>query len=457
MKIKSSPALPILCMLFMTTAVATARAQDRKFGSYDRDRGREILKIIKEDLEGNYYDPRFHGMNIEERFKLAKEKINSATSNGQIFSIIAQVLIELNDSHTFFIPPDRVVDTDYGWEMQMIGSKCYVVDVTPGSDAEAKGVKVGDEVWSLDGYEPTRENLWKIKYSYYTLKPRAGMRLVLRTPRGQEHEVEIAARIIKGRERALLAGQAKLQDASRFHEIGTDVIIWKLPTFETDAKQIDDAMKRIQPFKALILDLRGNTGGYEEMLLRLLGYFFDREVKVGEMKRRKGNKPMVAKVRKEGVYSGRLLVLIDSDSASASELFARVIQVEKRGRIIGDQSAGAVMRARIYDEADVTGGGFVDEEDVNIKFTPFAVSITDADLVMSDGGSLERVGVRPDEIMIPTATDLASQCDPVLSRAVASLNASLSACEAGALFPVVRLKAETKTDKKGKDKKKTEP
>src|SRR5882672_9529890 len=165
--------LSILISLVVVTAATLpleAQQAQQAIKSADRDRGREILKIIKEDLEQNYYDPKFHGMDLDARFKTAREKINTATSNGQIFSIIAQVLTELNDSHTFFLPPNRVVDTDYGWEMQMIGDRCYVVDVTPGSDAQMKDVKVGDEVWSIDGFQPTRENLWKIRYSYYTLK-----------------------------------------------------------------------------------------------------------------------------------------------------------------------------------------------------------------------------------------------------------------------------------------------
>lgn len=444
----------LISLTLITAASVPLQAQQTTKGG-DRDRGREILKIIKEDLEQNYYDPKFHGIDLDERFKAAKEKINSATSNGQIFSIIAQVLNELNDSHTFFLPPSRVVDTDYGWEMQMIGDRCYVVDVTSGSDAQAKGVKVGDEVWSIDGFQPTRENLWKIRYSYYTLKPRAGMRLVLHDVGGNEREVNVMARVVKGQERFLLAGERKLLDASRFHEIKDKLIVWKLPTFEVDPKEIDDVMRRVMPFGALVIDLRGNSGGYEETLLRLSGYFFDHDLKLADAKRRKGVKPMVAKTRGASVYKGQLVVLVDSGSASASEVFARVVQLEKRGTIMGDRSAGAVMRARVYGEADVIGY-FGDEND-NIKITPFGVSITDADLIMADGKSLEGSGVTPHESILPQGSDLAARRDPVLSRAAESLGIKLEPEQAGALFPVLHLKLddeERDKNAKEKDKKK---
>jgi hypothetical protein len=68
-------------------------------------------------------------------------RITSRIPIGQMLGTIAQVLIELEDSHTVFLPPSRAYTTDYGWTMQMIGDRCFVSSVDKGSDAEAKRSK----------------------------------------------------------------------------------------------------------------------------------------------------------------------------------------------------------------------------------------------------------------------------------------------------------------------------
>ncbi len=102
-------------------------------------------------------------------------------------------------------------------------------------------------------------------------------------------------------------------------------------------------MKQVGGHKKMILDLRGNGGGYLKALAHLTGYFFDRDIKIGDEKLRDKTQELVAKSQKEKVYQGELIVLVDSDSASASEMFSGMIQLEKRGKIVGDVTAGAVM------------------------------------------------------------------------------------------------------------------
>ena len=117
-------------------------------------------------------------------------------------------------------------------------------------------------------------------------------------------------------------------------------------------------------------------------------------------------KPQIAKTSGKDTFTGKVVVLIDSKSGSAAELFARLMQIEKRGVVIGDVSAGVVMQSRSYAQRWESTPSYL-----------YGASITNADVIMTDGKSLEHVGVIPDELLIPTAEDMAANRDPVLARA----------------------------------------
>jgi C-terminal processing protease CtpA/Prc len=134
--------------------------------------------------------------------------------------------------------------------------------------------------------------------------------------------------------------------------------------------------------------------------------------------------PIIAKKRGSDPFAGKVVVLIDSQSGSAAELFARVLQIEKRGTVIGDRSAGAVMRSIGHPHRLGTD-----------TVIPFSIGITDADVIMIDGKSLERAGVTPDEIKLPTAMDMAAGRDPVLAYAISWLGGTITPEKAAALFP----------------------
>jgi carboxyl-terminal processing protease len=177
--------------------------------------------------------------------------------------------------------------------------------------------------------------------------------------------------------------------------------------------------------KALILDLRGNEGGYVSTLERFAGYFFDSNIKIADRRGRKESEPMMVRSQKEKGFKGQLIVLIDGGSASAAEVFARLVQLEKRGTVIGDRSSGSVMESKFHRlQVGV------------VKGLTFGISATEADVIMADGKSLEHIGVTPDELLLPTAQDLSLNYDPVMARAASLVSLNLDPKRAGELFPV---------------------
>src|SRR5688572_2509607 len=106
----------------------------QSISSQDRDRGLIMLKTARDEIRKNYYDASFRGIDLDARTKLAEERIKQAKSNSEVFGIIAQVLLDFNDSHTVFLPPRRAARVEYGWQMQTFGDNCYVIAVKPKSE-----------------------------------------------------------------------------------------------------------------------------------------------------------------------------------------------------------------------------------------------------------------------------------------------------------------------------------
>ncbi len=420
----------VLILYFMLGSVVYA--QEDKLQSGDVERARSMLSDVDDAIKNHYYDAKFNGVDLQARYKDALAKINTAKSFNQMLGIIAWFMDGLNDSHVFFVPPEHAFKLDYGWRVQMIGEKCFVTEVRPGSDAEKQNLKEGDQVLAINGMTPTRDALHKILYAYNVLRPQPGIQLVVQSPGGPQKTLNIKA-LIKPTRRQI-TNYSEYMDEVRDYERSAviykrrsahleDIMIWKLPDFVMAEKGADNMVDEARLSKTLILDLRGNPGGSAEAVDRMVANFFDHEVKVGDYVGRK-KIDLRPTVRGRDRFQGKLIVLIDSQSSSAAEIFARVMQLEKRATVIGDRSAGAVMVAKDFPMSS------------GLDHTIFyGASVTVAQMLMKDGSCLEHVGVQPDELVVPTGTDLAVHRDPVLAHAVELAGGKITPEDAYKLFP----------------------
>lgn len=130
-----------------------------------------MLQDVTDDVKKHYYDSNLHGVDWNAKVREAKEKIDKAESLNRALTAVAVVLDSLKDSHTVFVPPWRPYVHDYGFQMLMTGDHCYVTRVRPGSDAEAKGLRAGDEIVDLNGYAPTRDDISRMEYMFWVLRP----------------------------------------------------------------------------------------------------------------------------------------------------------------------------------------------------------------------------------------------------------------------------------------------
>lgn len=431
---KAKLASSLLFVLLATTAWGQTITE------MQRDTALGMLNQIALDVKKHYYDPSFHGLDWDSKVLETKQKVEKADSYGRALAEIESLLESLKDSHTFLLPPQPVgYHFDYGWRSQPIGDVCYVTHVRPGGDAGAKGLRAGDQLLAIDGFATNRTNFSEVEYFFSTLSPQRALRLGLRDNGGKERTIEVATHIaengefIKGVTHSLGGpdpfDRARRREAlrqevnPRIVEISDDLMILKLPVFFLSDAKIDAIVNKARRHKSLIVDLRENGGGAVEVLQQLVGRMFVNRVKIGDRVGRDGRSPIDGKAQGNR-FEGRVIVLVDSRSASASELFARVVQIEKRGSVIGDVTAGKVMESKFYPYLPHAGA-----------IATYGLYVTEADIVMTDGKRLEHTGVMPDEIVLPTAADLARGDDPVLARAAALAGVQLTPGDAGKLLP----------------------
>ena len=221
--------------------------------------------------------------------------------------------------------------------------------------------------------------------------------------------------------------EAAVRKPTQFYRpLGDGVLLWRMPHFyHGDELAIDEMMTLAKKHSAVILDLRNNPGGSAATLSYLVGGFFDREVLLGVQRTRAGESRLTTRVRDRDPYRGLLVILVilvNSGSASASEVSTRAMQLEGRAIVVGDRTMGAVVVSR-YLPHEVGFG----------RRVQYGAMISIRDMVMSDGNRLEGVGVVPDHVVLPSGADLAAKRDPQLARALELVGVKMDPATAGAL------------------------
>jgi len=426
-------AAPMLAAAVLAGAPPGAAAQGVSDG--ERARASQMLDLLKEQLRKHYYDSTFGGRDLDRLGYQAQRWIDTATSTPSLLGALAQFMQELHDSHTRFIPPALTTQVDYGFEWRAIGDDCFVSEVRKGSDAQAQGLQVGDKLLAMDGIRPTRDNAGTLYYVYYSLSPRAGMRVLAEAPDGAKRSLMLEAKVTRRLARLdlndleqwryfrdFIAGSGRLE-----HRFVTrdSVALWTFTNFGYKDGRLDRYMGDARKYPWLILDLRGNGGGAVEGITRLLGHFFDKPFEVMEQQFRDSTVKHTVEPRgRDGPYAGQIIVLTDAESASASEVTARVLQQHRGATVVGDRTMGAVVASRVHGMT-AGGGGMV---------VPFWATISGYAIRMTDGKELEGVGVMPNVAALPTGRDLAAGTDPVMQFALELAGVKVTAAEAALIW-----------------------
>lgn len=448
-KIQPLHIISLILLILLSGNVSELTAQENKKkpnltmkAQEAREYSLQYLDSMEKILKERYYDPKFRGIDIKTRIEAAKARVKTLEYNWQMYRVLVQVLMDFNDSHTYLLLPPRTDHFQYGFGVQMIGDECFITSVKTDSDARKQGIEVGDQIILLGKFKPNRRDLWKMMYVLYKLDPADTLDLKIRKPDGTEKDLTVKAKTTSDsqfRAEQEKRREKKKEVSFKCQELSSEAIACKLYSFIVEKNDIDKMMKQAAKYPKFILDLRGNGGGYVNIEQYLVSHFFKTEIKIADLITRKKTETTLTKPVGERQYKGEVAVLIDSDSASAAEMTARVLQLEQRAKIYGDVSSGSVMTS-IQVPFEVIGG-FADYVNMNV-----GMSVTIADVVMRDGSRLENTGVIPDELLLPSGIALAKKTDPVLAYAALNFGAKISPEEAGALYFMIEKDENGETD-----------
>lgn len=258
-----------------------------------------------------------------------------------------------------------------GVELRTHADHLEIVSVIPGGPASIGNIAKGDRIIAVDkhgvtqtGSEKAADLLRGVEGSYVAITvERDGMKT--QSVRLQRRRVEIPS-----------VDDVKIIDPQN----GTAYV--RLTNFQkTTARDFDAALWKLHRagMRSLIVDVRGNPGG----LLSASVEVADRFVGSGVIVSTRGRNPLEDYTHRAEVaktWRMPLVVLIDENSASASEIFAAAIRDHQRGAIVGRPSYGKGSVQGIF-PLNVSGGG---------------VRLTTAKFYSPNGTPINQIGVKPD-------------------------------------------------------------
>ena len=269
---------------------------------------------------------------------------------------IEALLAEL-DPHSTYIPPVDLAHVNedmegnfegVGIEFNIQQDTIMVMTVISGGPAEKAGVMPGDRIVAIDG-----ENVAGVKIG------NDGVMKRLRGKRGSKVKVGIARQGVKDPvEIEIKRGKIPIYSVDAAFMLNKETGYIKISRFSANTHdEFVEAREKLsaEGMKKLLLDLRGNPGGFLDQAIKLADEFLPKNELIVFTEGRKRKKQTYEATRAGGWENGSLAVLIDGSSASASEIVAGAIQDHDRGVVVGRRSFGKGLVQEHMELADGSG------------------------------------------------------------------------------------------------------
>jgi len=390
---------------FISGAIATTAAVSvfspvlsRSVHAALQDSPKAIVDQVWQLVNREYVDGSFNNQDwIAARKTLLK---NNYTTREQAYSAIRQILKRLNDPYTRFMDPQdyETLTSQTSGEVSGIGIRMEinqqtqlltVVEALENSPALKAGIKAGDVILAIDG--KTTKNM-KIEDASELIRGKVGTSINLRlgrTTTQKPFDVKLT--------RSTIEVPTVMYTLRK--EGNRQVGYIRLREFSAHAaEQMQRAIRQLNASNVdgFVLDLRGNPGGLLNASIEIARMWLDKGDIVRTQDRKGGSE--LTKANSTALTNLPLVVLVDGNSASASEILTGALKDNKRATVVGSKTFGKALVQSVHQLADGSG-----------------VAITIAHYYTPKGTDINKKGITPDiEIDLTASQERQLASDPKL-------------------------------------------
>ena len=311
---------------------------------------------------------------FEEALKvIQKNYVDQVDEEKLVDAAIKAMLAEL-DPHSRYTSREEAEAMNVGMSgsfagigIQFLKSKdsTYITEVNPDGPAMRAGLRVGDQIVSVNGESIVGQQL-----------KNQDIMLKLRGDKGVPVTLGIKSPIVEAvRDIEIIRESILDRSVRQAYMVDDEIGYISLVIFNgTTRQEIDSAIEQLQKkgMKKLILDLQGNGGGYVQSAIGVVDEFLPKEKIVFYSMNNQGEKDYYFTGGFGRFYDGNIVVLIDESTASASEIVSGALQDWDRAVIVGRRSFGKGLMQRPYDLPDgsvlqLTGARYYTPADRSIQ------------------------------------------------------------------------------------------
>lgn len=399
-----------------TTATLSVfgQAWSRSVRAALQDSPKAIADQVWQLVNREYVDGKFNQQDWQATRQTLLSK--NYSSREEAYVAIREALKKLGDPYTRFLDPKQYesLTSQTSGEVSGIGirmeqnektKRLTVVEAIENSPALRAGVKAGDEILAIDG-KLTRD--MKVEDASKLIRGKAGTPITLRLGRLGQNQMDV--KLTRATIEVPTVSYMLKQEGSR--RVG----YIRLREFSAHAStQMRRAIGDLngQKVDSYVLDLRGNPGGLLTASIEIARMWIDNGPIVKTVDRVGASE--LSKANNTAIAKRPLAVLIDNNSASASEILTGALKDNKRAVVVGSQSFGKALVQSVHELPDGSG-----------------VAITIAHYFTPKGTDINHKGITPDiKIDLSEAQErqlamnpklVGTQNDPQYARAIAALS-----------------------------------